>query len=571
MSNQVLTFNFNKKDMIMQCNPNDNMKDLFKRFCVKTVVNYEDVEFKLNGLDINEDLTVKQLNATEDKIKIYVYKKDDEKTKKNNETEDEKNSQNLYKNKNVIQSKDIICPECGDLCILDIDEYKIKLSQCNMGHEKTNILLSDFKNTQKVDESKILCGQCNGDKTKNDQFFKCNNCNLNLGENSKQSHDTSHIIIDYEGINYLCKQHGEKNIFYCPECRMNICDLCPFEHDINHDFIYLREIFDNKKVKKNFDEFLPKLNDFKKEVQNLLNVLKQVYNTIDTYYDLCDTCINRFDLRHKNYQLEVNLNNLDKFNQYMLKDIENVLNAKKLEQKFKLLYNLGEKMGASKNITIKYKTENKKKIRIFGDEFVKNNKNNCKFIFNDDEYELDSFLDLKDNTIDNDLLEIKLKELNDITDLSYMFNDCSSLVSLSDVSIWNNRNIINLKCLFNNCFLLEKLPDLSKLNTDNVEDISFAFNNCHSLKSLPDISQWNTNKVTNIENLFNECTSLTNVPDITKWNTENINNMKFLFNKCSSLTTIPDISKWKIKKGADISNMFDQCTSLPSIPNISNE
>ena len=39
-------------------------------------------------------------------------------------------------------------------------------------------------------------------------------------------------------------------------------------------------------------------------------------------------------------------------------------------------------MGDTKNITIKYKTENKKKMRIFGDEFVKNNKNNFKFIFN---------------------------------------------------------------------------------------------------------------------------------------------------------------------------------------------
>ena len=165
---------------------------------------------------------------------------------------------------------------------------------------------------------------------------------------------------------------------------MNICDLCPFEHDTNHDLIYLREIFDNKKVKKNFDEFLVKLGDFKKEVQTILNIIKQVYNNIDAYYNLCDTCINRYDIWHKNYQLEINLNNLDKFNQYILKDIENVLNEPKIEKKFRLLSKMGEKMQISKDVTIKYKVGNKKKVRIFGEEFVKNNKNNCKFIFNDE-------------------------------------------------------------------------------------------------------------------------------------------------------------------------------------------
>ena len=568
MSNLSLIFNYNRREIIIQGHASDCMKDLFKKCCFKLQINYEDVYFTLNGLEINEELKVEELGSTEGNIRIFVYEKNIQNIQTEIDNKEQEEKSNIYKNKNLAQSKDVICPTCGELCIIDIDEYKIKLSQCHNGHEKTNILLSDFKNTQTIDESKILCGQCNANKTAVNQLFKCNNCNTNLCDSCKNAHDKTHIVIDYDAINYLCKQHGERNIFYCPECHMNICDLCPFEHDANHDLIYLREIFDNQKVKKNFDEFLSKLNDFKKDVQYLIDILKQVYNNMDAYYNLCNTCINRYDIKHKNYQLEVNLNNLDKFNQYILKDIENVLTEKKLEQKFKLLYKMGEKMKISKDITIKYKLGKKKKIRIFGDEFVKNNKNNCSFIFNDEEYELNSYFDLKKNAIDNDILEIKLKEINDLTDISYMFNDCSSLISLSGISIWNNRNITNLKNVFNNCFLLETLPDLSILNTNNVEDISFAFSNCYSLKALPDISKWNTDKVTNIENLFNECTSLTKLPDISKWNTENINNMRCLFNKCSSLTDVPDISKWKIKKEADISNMFDNCTSLSNIPTI---
>ena len=39
-------------------------------------------------------------------------------------------------------------------------------------------------------------------------------------------------------------------------------------------------------------------------------------------------------------------------------------------------------------LTIKYKIENSKEIKIFGKLFVKNNKNNCSIIIEDKEYNL---------------------------------------------------------------------------------------------------------------------------------------------------------------------------------------
>ena len=52
--------------------------------------------------------------------------------------------------------------------------------------------------------------------------------------------------------------------------------------------------------------------------------------------------------------------------------------------------------------------------------------------------------------------------------------------------------------MFNNCSSLLSLPDISKWNTNNVTDMSFMFVNCSSLSSLPDISKWNTNNVTDV-------------------------------------------------------------------------
>ena len=42
--------------------------------------------------------------------------------------------------------------------------------------------------------------------------------------------------------------------------------------------------------------------------------------------------------------------------------------------------------------------------------------------------------------------------------------------------------------IFNECTVLSVLPDISKWNTSNVTDISYMFNGCISLTYLPDIS-----------------------------------------------------------------------------------
>ena len=48
------------------------------------------------------------------------------------------------------------------------------------------------------------------------------------------------------------------------------------------------------------------------------------------------------------------------------------------------------------------------------------------------------------------------------------------------------------------------------------------FSECSSLISLPDISKWNTNNVTDMNGMFSRCSSLKSLPDISKWNTNNV-------------------------------------------------
>ena len=60
-------------------------------------------------------------------------------------------------------------------------------------------------------------------------------------------------------------------------------------------------------------------------------------------------------------------------------------------------------------------------FNIFGYEFVKNNKNNCKIEIDNIEMEITDSYSANDN-IDKTELKIKLKGINKLTDLSYMFN-----------------------------------------------------------------------------------------------------------------------------------------------------
>ena len=241
-------------------------------------------------------------------------------------------------------------------------------------------------------------------------------------------------------------------------------------------------------------------------------------------------------------------------------------------------------------------TNNEKKMQIFGDDFVKKNKE--KYFLLIDKKRIESRSQINPNEIKKNIFKIELIEKEVINDMSGMFENCSSLLSLPNISTWNMKNVISIENIFNGCsslkfstkdilnwdtsnlknikgmfmycYNLEYLPDISNLDTKNIEDMSNLFYNCSSLKSLPDISKWNTSKVKYINDMFNNCKSLIKLPDISKWNTNKIMNINNLFKGCSSLTYLPDISLWKTENIKYFNSIFEECTSLRSLPNISN-
>ena len=258
------------------------------------------------------------------------------------------------------------------------------------------------------------------------------------------------------------------------------------------------------------------------------------------------------------------------------------------------------------SMTIIYKIDNDNraynKLRLFGEEFVKNNKDNCSIIIDGKNQGLSEHININEKMRKKGYLEIKLKENKtiynmshmfcrgieeddrillwqipdiskwntiNVTDMSYLFCCCENLESLPDISSWNTSNVKDMSNMISYCRNLESLPDISKWDTSNVTDMSHMFANDLKLKLFPDISKWNTSKVKDMEHMFTRCQSLEKIPDISKWDVRNVMNMSYMFSYCRNSDIFPDISKWNVSKYINLRGMFYCCNLSDGIPDIS--
>ena len=113
---------------------------------------------------------------------------------------------------------------------------------------------------------------------------------------------------------------------------------------------------------------------------------------------------------------------------------------------------------------------------------------------------------------------------------------------------------------FANLTKLKTITGLEYLNTEKVTNMSYMFFNCSSLTSL-DVTHFNTAKVTNMNSMFDSCSSLTSL-DVTYFNTANVTGMNNMFYSCSALTTIYASDNFVTDKVEYSYNMFYDCTSL---------
>jgi len=131
----------------------------------------------------------------------------------------------------------------------------------------------------------------------------------------------------------------------------------------------------------------------------------------------------------------------------------------------------------------------------------------------------------KFNQIGLNVIEFIIEE--QLTNMSYMFNNCSFLKKIEFISI-DTSKVTDLTGIFQGCKELEYL-DLTKFNTSNVNDIKCMFNGCNKLKEIKGINYLNTSNVKDMTGMFNDCKELEYL-DLSNFDTYNVTNMNFMFN-----------------------------------------
>ena len=156
--------------------------------------------------------------------------------------------------------------------------------------------------------------------------------------------------------------------------------------------------------------------------------------------------------------------------------------------------------------------------------------------------------------------DLKYLNTEQVTNMSYMFSDCSALTSL-DLSNFNTAKVRDMSYMFYRCSALSSL-DLSNFNTAIVTNMSYMFSDCSTLSSL-DLSNFNTAIVTNMSYMFNGCSALSSL-DLSNFNTAIVSDMSLMFGGCSVLSSL-DLSNFYTKEVRDMSYMFSRCSALTTI------
>ena len=199
--------------------------------------------------------------------------------------------------------------------------------------------------------------------------------------------------------------------------------------------------------------------------------------------------------------------------------------------------------------------KNKNNIKIFGTNFVENNKDKCVIIYKDQIYPLKENFSIEGLVKENNQrLEILLIEFENISNKSYMFHECNQLeefplsnnnkIDLSESNIQlsfgtsnKQENNLNFYYNYNNMNNEE-----SKKNKIELPKITSFLSEYKSMSFFLDNTKLNTCIYTNMEHMFDGCSSLLYLPDICHWITKNVKDMSYIFSGCSSLISLPDIS-----------------------------
>ena len=130
-------FKYHGEVTIIQCKIEDIMKEICEKYVSKVQKDIKKLMFIYGGglidLNLKYEEVANEIDKQNLKMNILVY--------------DNNNLTTLDEKDRIIKSKDVICPRCREICLLDFREYKAILENCRNKHESI-LTLDEYENTR---------------------------------------------------------------------------------------------------------------------------------------------------------------------------------------------------------------------------------------------------------------------------------------------------------------------------------------------------------------------------------------------------------------------------------------
>ena len=150
-----------------------------------------------------------------------------------------------------------------------------------------------------------------------------------------------------------------------------------------------------------------------------------------------------------------------------------------------------------------------------------------------------------------------------VTDMTYMFRNVKNISNL--ITNFNTANVVSMKGMFSGVQKVSSL-DLQQFDTSLVTDMSEMFKDTSSLMTIRvDATRFVTNEVTDMSHMFDGAKKYGDINSlISSFNTEKVTDMSYMFATNSTVASL-DLSNFDMSNVKNISYMFGNDTVLSSV------
>ena len=434
------------------------------------------------------------------------------------------------------------------------------------------VLDNNSKSENDINAINIINDDNNG-KKKEDKIIeideKKRECICNIEQEIKKKDKKKEVI----GLGFLCNIPSK-----------NMKAFITYNHVIDSEFLNNEQkilYYNHKKEKKEINIKLDRYKYTNEKIDiTIIEIIEQ--DNIKNYLEL-DDCINSRNYNNKEIlYIQFNEDIINNIQSKIIKKEEGYVinNACKegvilLKKNLKIIGVYNDKKYIHMDIIINSINFIIGKIEITAEDKGKeiqliNNKNEYDYGINDDIEK--KILIIINGIIKKNILTFKFNTIGlktiyyiseGLTNMSYMFGDCSKLKEINLASFDTNK-VTNMAYMFWECFRLEQI-NLTSFDTSNVTDMSGMFGGCFGLKEMNLPDSFDTSQVTNMSYMFSRCSGLKKINFSEKFNTARVTNMQEMFFKCSELKEIFLRESFITSEVTNMSYMFSGCSKLKNI------